>query len=244
MAAFFCQSSWLGIDFTELGVELNPSCIPDSSFYEAFYSTLIRKYPSYENLPTDWKDAKLVDASQLANLVTEPENILSYGCGVGFLESELQRILGNRLYVTDFSDVVLKYNPDFRDTFINISQIDSRKYSHIILNQVSYALTDFDLEVLMGNLGSLLSPSGKMLIGFSPHKSLKFHQKFALWLRDGAPFRYFTPNKGSIANSQGWGWHRTILEMNEIFHRANFRIIETYHLESQIVVELQPDSLM
>ena len=248
MAVFFSQTNWLGIDFAELGVELDPSRTPDSNFYKAFYLALTQKYADYESLPVAWKSVKLGDSLQLANLISKPEKILSYGCGVGFLESELRRILENNLYVTDFSDVVLKYNLDFRDTFIELGHIDSHRYSHIILNQVSYALTDLDLEALIKNLGSLLSPGGKMLIGYSPQKSLKIHRRVAqlarVWALAGVSFGYLKQKNQSATNSQGWGWHRTIFEMNEIIRHANLTIIETHRFKTQIVVELQSDGFV
>ena len=60
MARFFQQTSWLGIEFSSLPLELNPLKLADSVFYDVFYERLMQTYPNYSDFPSDWRDQKAV----------------------------------------------------------------------------------------------------------------------------------------------------------------------------------------
>lgn len=124
MAKFFRQSSWLGIEFCDLNIRLHQDKLPGPEFYDAFYEKLFQTYPNYSNLPADWRIRKENDSAFLSRFIPKSSNLLSYGCGIGYLESCLMDILGQTFYVSDFSPYILKYRPDLEKNFLSLENSD------------------------------------------------------------------------------------------------------------------------
>ena len=86
------QREWFEIDFSDLGVSLSTSKTADISFYEAFYNHFFDKYTGYESLPSNWKALKNEITNHLAGECSGGGvSLLSIGCGIGYIENELQK---------------------------------------------------------------------------------------------------------------------------------------------------------
>ena len=127
----------------------------------------MQTYPNYSDFPSDWRDQKSSDAEFLSRFISKDSNLLSFGCGIGYLESCLMEFLGRTFYVTDFSSYILKYRPDLKKKYLTISDLVDSRFSHILLNQVTYALSEFDLRELMYKMHDCLELRGILIISFS-----------------------------------------------------------------------------
>ena len=159
---FFMQKSWLGIDFTKLNIDLNPFLIANKRFYQAFYLALFQKYPTYHALPSEWRFRKHFEAQVLSEFIQDGP-LLSYGCGIGYLESLLLQDR-KQLYLTDFDDFCLRYNSESQ--FIYNLEENSSKFKHILLSQVVYSLTDKEFLDIVDFLRIKLLPNGSLVITF------------------------------------------------------------------------------
>ncbi len=247
MPIFFQQHHWLGINFSELGSVLDPNKVADSDFYESFYRTIKLTYPTYKDLPQDWRIKKDLDATLLSSLVEQGSKILSYGCGIGYLESGIIDKVGP-FFVTDFSPVILHYRPDLSSYFLNLNEIFAHSFSHILLNQAVYAFDGDSITKLIVALSKLLSPTGKLIITFNEvenHQALKvraFIQSFMIKKRIPQFLKYFfslaTQNNQKQGQGQGWGYLRTKKEMISLCNRCNFARVEFENHTNQSVIIL------
>lgn len=241
MGKFFQQSSWLGIEFCNLPVDLDPLNIADGEFYEVFYEVLLQTYPNYSDLPSDWRDQKKSDAEFLSQFISKDSKLLSFGCGIGYLESCLMEFLGETFYVTDFSPYILKYRPDLVQNFLAISEINDSRFSQILLSQVTYALNESDLYRLMHKLHDCLEPRGTLIISFS-EKDFSFRASTGRILQSFFPRKYLSQLKsmggiltkqGQVSASQGWGYIRSKREMIDISTRMDFEVLNFSRFNSQ-----------
>jgi hypothetical protein len=102
----FWQSEWFNIDFESLGVPLLPNKLASSEFYETFYAKLFLINNSFESLPQNWLNLKAATAEAIGDEVRQNASVLSYGCGLGYVEYQLIRYRPD-LFVTgvDFVDI-------------------------------------------------------------------------------------------------------------------------------------------
>ena len=87
----FWESEWQGIPSESLGVAMHTDQLAEAGFYDAFYSRLFEQYRSFDQLPSDWCQAKRETAGVLASLLPPASAVLSYGCGLGVVEREIAR---------------------------------------------------------------------------------------------------------------------------------------------------------
>ena len=99
----FYQKEWHGIQFSDI-TTVSSAKLADSDFYNAFYETLFIKYSNYEELDFSWRQNKKEIAEWISNQVTPGFKVLSVGCGLGFMEAEMQKQFGTKiqLHVSDY----------------------------------------------------------------------------------------------------------------------------------------------
>ena len=101
----FWQGEWQLIKFEDLAVPLFVDKLASSDFYSSFYTKLFSIYSGYKSLPPDWLSIKTETAKAIGDEINKDASVLSYGCGLGFVEKQL---IGYRpdLSVTafDFAD--------------------------------------------------------------------------------------------------------------------------------------------
>jgi hypothetical protein len=241
VAKFFQQTSWLGIEFCDLPLKLDPLNLANSEFYDVFYEMLMDTYPNYNDFPSDWRDQKSRDADFLSRFISKDSNLLSFGCGIGYLESCLMEYLGQTFYVTDFSPYILKYRPDLEKKYLAINDLGNSRFSHILLNQVTYAFGEFDLRELMYKMHNCLESRGILIISFS-EIDFSFRSSLDSILACFFPKKCYSrvisvrnmPSKPSqLITSQGWGYHRSKREMIDISVVAGFEVLNFYRFNSQ-----------
>ena len=83
----FTQIEWQNIYFSEIGVDLDANKLLTRDFYNKFYKELFNRYENYEALPESWLEIKKDTAINILNEMSGNEEVLSYGCGIGYVEN-------------------------------------------------------------------------------------------------------------------------------------------------------------
>jgi SAM-dependent methyltransferase len=218
----FYQTEWFGIQFSDF-TKMNSSIQADEEFYNMFYLEFFKKFNSYEELPVDWKKNKKELADFIFEQIKNKSNVLSIGCGNGFIENEISKMkwegdltaiepsLNTSSWLKDNKNITLLngYFPDIlRDyknfDFAYMSYIDyilnDKAYSKLLKDIKNYPIDNF---LLVG--ASVYNPSIKNTIKTIIKNILA---KFGLF------------------NQQLWGYQRTINEHLNIFNQVNFKKIE------------------
>lgn len=87
----FYQTEWFNIQFSSF-TKMNSSIQADEEFYNKFYIEFFNKFTSYEQLPENWKKDKRLLADFIFEQIKDKANVLSIGCGNGFIENELSKM--------------------------------------------------------------------------------------------------------------------------------------------------------
>ncbi|TWO30526.1 hypothetical protein [Campylobacter hyointestinalis] len=88
---YMWQKDWFNIQFSDI-CKLDPLNLATNDFYDKFYEKFYSKYSNYQELPKQWRDEKLKVVSFLSEIINNKKNILSIGCGNGFIETELSKL--------------------------------------------------------------------------------------------------------------------------------------------------------
>lgn len=109
MRAFY-QTEWQNISFSSFA-KISSKNLASSAFYDAFYRVLFQKYAGYEVLDADWRRNKDVITDWLAASLSDGAQVLSVGCGLGYMEQRLWREHGDRieLHVQDYASEALRW---------------------------------------------------------------------------------------------------------------------------------------
>ncbi len=92
----FWQGDWQNIKFDTPGVPLFADKLASSNFYSSFYTKLFSKYNDFESLPQDWLNIKTATAEAIGEHIIQNASVLSYGCGLGFVEKQLIKFRPDR----------------------------------------------------------------------------------------------------------------------------------------------------
>lgn len=221
---FFSQTEWQGIQFEHLGIPLVPNKPASVEFYDAFYLELKNRYKSYADLPTYWLASKRATAQEVANLLDPSERVLSYGAGIGYVESLLLADCPSMsLNLWDFSQVAAHFDPRLTGHYLSGATFpvvaNDVHFDTIYMIQTLYALSVYEATNLLRRLSGLLEPDGRLiLIDTSVRPSENGTTSMGQRLRSigrNFGFRRFTvaarafvqrgsPERGE----QGWGWQR------------------------------------
>ena len=94
------QRGWFDIKFDQLGVAISEKNIAGVGFYTAFYREFYKRFESYDDLPEYWIKLKDEIIDHLSGLVRDDQQILSIGCGNGYIEYKLSQTENMAPYYT------------------------------------------------------------------------------------------------------------------------------------------------
>lgn len=241
----FSEVQWQNIYFDKLNVKLSSENLPKSNFYNQLYKKLLEKYNNIESLPKIWLQNKRETAENILKEINNNQQVLSYGCGIGYIEKTLIELNPTlNLFALDFADNAgnwIKANFS-KITFLN--KLQNEKFDLIYLCQLLYALSYSDCIELIKQLSNHLNPNGKiLLINFSITPQENGEKVVNHTLKDYIkniirPFykKYFqTLNKHS---EQFWGWQRDNKRYFEIAIEANMNILKSYSAAKQSFIML------
>jgi SAM-dependent methyltransferase len=233
----FSEVEWLSIYFDELDVELSSENLPTNNFYNQFYKKLLEKYNNFESLPKIWLQEKKITAENILKEINNNQKILSYGCGIGYIEKTLIELNPTLdLFALDFADNASHWiKTNFSEiTFLNKLYI-GQKFDLIYLCQLLYALSYSDCIELIKQLSHHLKPNGKILLinhSIIPCENGETETKHILksYIKSIIrPFykKYFQPlkkHKEKKHKEQFWGWQRDNKRYFEMAIEANMNI--------------------
>ncbi len=165
------ETEWFGLRFEDI-VRTSAFNLAGQPFYEEFYRRFFEVYTSYEDLPETWRRDKSAVAGWIKDRIAVDDQVLSIGCGIGFVESVLlsRGLARNRLSVTDISASALRWlSAEIDSSRIHIGHIpyclpQDRKYNVAYLVAAEYALSDPDLIALLATLRERLQEGGALLL--------------------------------------------------------------------------------
>ena len=247
---FFTQTEWQGIQFSDLGVPLDPGQPAAPAFYEAFYRRLMEVFPMLNDLPEIWQVGKRETASAIATLVNQNDRLLSYGAGLGYVEQRLVKEHGLRgVSVCDVAPAASHFDPEGLLTPIDTpsySQGEGQEFDVIIMVQVLYALERTDAIEALQNLKQMLAPGGQLIL-FNTSSILRENGEVnprSLPARLRATARN-VPRMRKLARrllrkrvgpEQGWGWARDNECVRNILNDAGFGSLKFFAMAGQSVV--------
>ena len=232
------NSSWLGIHFIELGIKLSFFKRASSIFYSKFYNELYKRYNNLDELPADYKNVKINTAKEISKLINKHDEILAYGCGIGFIEIELaNNVEYKNLEAFDFNKKTPKWLiKNNKIQYVHRINKD-KKYDLIYFTQVFYSMSDKEIELLISSFKSILSVTGKIL---TIDTSMKYYENGANYARS---FVLKSKLKSIVyplyllivkrKKNQFWGWSRDNKEIIDIFEKSGYKLIKSYSSSNQ-----------
>ncbi len=234
----FWQTDWHGIAFSKLGVKLSATRLASAEFYTAFYKSLLSKYQDYCDLPEHWLKVKKTTAEAIAKEIAPHASILSYGCGLGYIEKELCSMRKDvHISAFDFADNASSLMKPLPSEISFISHLaNDSKFDLVYLCQVLYAIPFLEGIALLSKLRCHLKENGVIILIGSSIDSAEngdFFSDHSWRILDLAkPYIYFF--FGWIKNdTQFWGWKRNNARHEEMLCRAGFRVIKSYTAAKQ-----------
>ena len=205
MKKIFYQSEWHHIKFSEF-TTLSQDRIADSKFYDLFYQNLFKKYRQFDDLDANWRKNKEDIGNWLSRYFYSSINILSFGCGLGFLEYYLTKSNPNlNLYISDFSEKALKWiKKHVNKEKIITPNLENfhQSFDLIYLSAVDYALDDKELIEILISCRKVLKKDGQIIL---------------------ISASYLKSNKIKILKQdQRWGWLRSRSAYQKIFLESKF----------------------
>ena len=236
------ENQWHNINFIELDTKLSLSKLAGLDFYNKFYEEFFIRYNNFNDLSENWKSIKIKIAEKLEKKLPQNSIVLSYGCGIGFIEKFIvEKRKDLKLDCFDFSDVANKWlKRDLNHIYFTSKHKDLKKYDYIFMVGLMYAIDDLDAINLIKEVKYFLKKNGKIIIinsssrpyenGVSKKSSIiidliNFLKNF---LR---PVYYSLFRK---KNMQLWGYKRDKKSYEEIFKKAGLNKDESFSGANQL----------
>jgi len=246
----FWADEWFDIKFQDLAVPLSSKNLATSDFYNAFYNRLFSKYRGFETLPAEWRQSKKDTAYALGDEMHKNAIVLSYGCGIGYIEKILaEKRPDISLTAHDFADTAKLWIGREITNLKYVDRLDTNnKFDVIYLCQVLYALSQQDAVRLLKILSNNLKKEGKIILvntsidliennsNYVANSRLTILQNFKRW--GVFCFRLFFPYEGV----QLWGWKRNFKCYLEISKESQLNLIETFSRAGQNFMILNKES--
>ena len=234
------QTHWHDIPFSSFS-ELSSTKIAGAAFYDAFYLELFKKYADYESLDFNWRQSKDEIADWISSSLSEGNQVLSVGCGLGYLEQRLWRKHGDRieLHVSDYASESLRWLRQVMpaDRIHNAESIQSHKerYNLVFLSGVDYALSNKNLVALLAGLRDSLCKDGEVMItsqSFLKNETLK--DKIVEFVKSAAKrMLIFLGLRHAEKRGQLWGFMRSRSEYQATMRAAGFSNIVDGFMETK-----------
>jgi SAM-dependent methyltransferase len=235
----FFQTEWQNIYFAE-NLKTNSNVLPDSDFYNKFYTLLFKKYSNYNSLSNSWRMLKGEISDWLQSNISDGDNILSIGCGIGYVEHKLWLRNKNKidLHVHDYaSDSLFWLRQIMPEKCIHDSvqsmelNLKSIKFDLIYLVAVDYALTNTELIKLFIKLKKSLKVDGRLLLvsaSFLDESSI-----LQLLNSVKSVIKFLLDKLGLYNRGQFWGWLRSSADYRIIMTSAGFKSIDQGFIHTQ-----------
>ncbi len=237
----FYQEGWQGIQFTAF-THVSFFRLAQPKFYATFYEELFRRYTAWSDLPAAWRQTKEGNARWLAQMLqamreahpkpaTDPQRVLSIGCGVGYLEKCLLDMQPEvELHLNDLSTAGLRWLRDSvpsEHMYIGMPPNclpSSVRYDIIYLANIDHVVPTRQMVRLLEELRAQLLPGGRIVCLSS--SLLEEDNNFGKAVNCLKIALRAVLHILGLRRQQFWGWRRTREEYQEIFHAAGLVNVE------------------
>lgn len=232
----FYQSDWQAIPFSSFA-KLSFFSLAGADFYSAFYQCFFEKYATYEELPEEWRRTKILWAERIfAELLgNEQGEVLSVGCGLGFMEHYLMRKCPEiHLHCTEITSIPLRWlEPVLTKERLHFGYVpeclpQGLLFDLIYCGTIDYTIADAAWVKMLRALRNRLKPGGKLLV-LTASLQQEAHVPRTLCTRFHHyrnQCRLFWRHSTKQEPVQFWGWMRTQAEYIASLEMAGFlRII-------------------
>ena len=239
------QNKWLNIPFSSF-YETSSTTLPTAKFYNAFYRSLYEKFPNYDSLDPNWRRSKDELTDWLAASLPDSGRVLSFGCGLGYMEQRLWKLHRNRieLHVMDFASDSLKWLKQLlpANRFHDVDLEDDKqaywtpnegeRFDLIYLSTVDYSLRDGDLIKLLTRLKGALRDGGQILMISQNFIEMSLAQEILSYAKEAV--KSVLEQLNFCKRGQFWGWNRSKQEYRSIMYRSGLNTVTDGFFETQL----------
>lgn len=236
------QTEWHGINFFDVA-EVSSKKLADAKFYEAFYKAFFERYTSWNDLSEGWRQSKEVWANFIVDQTVPDSNILSVGCGLGYVEHILRQKLRPNLFIHEVAPAAWQwvdneFTPDKKlQGLIPGCVPNDLKFDLVYCATIDYALDDNELVALLKGVRFHLSDNGGKCLIISasfqnrPVGIVGWFRYFARLAKQG--IMSILDKLGLVSRGQFWGWVRTRSEYREIMRKVGFKDIKDGFIDQE-----------
>lgn len=144
------QKEWFGIRFNEF-TSVDENKIADEDFYHKFYDIFFNRFSGYNDLPSSWLESKSQIANDIYLHFRNNNNILSIGCGIGYIKTVIFNLMNdsieggnNKLVAIDPNITDNRWIPDgidFRQGFFP-DAVRGERFEVAYTSVIDYAMED------------------------------------------------------------------------------------------------------
>jgi hypothetical protein len=225
------ERSWLGVEFVSIA-KSSPQVLASPVFWEAFYQAVFQQLGAWteiDRVDPDFRNAKKAVAAFIFSRIKSRDNILSIGCGVGWIEHCLLEMGQGTMHleVTDVAPAAFtlirkelpasRVHPGFFPECIPAD----RHYSLIFMVDIDCTMDQSSLTLFLAKVKGRLTKEGRCLL-----ISGTLDPPVSLWwklLRAGknvlAPL---LEAAGLLQRGHFLGWYRHKEEFYQAFSRAGY----------------------
>ena len=231
------QRDWFEIEFSSF-TKTSSRTLADAAFYEAFYQAFFQRYRLWDDLDLSWRNQKRAIAKFLMNYLGPATNVLSVGCGLGWVEHCLLEMSRGAIHLeaTEVASASLEWlRQELPPGRLHLGAFPrclppGRRYDLIYLSIVDYCLDQASLEGLLAQAAPLLAAGGKcLIISGSLDITTRGWPRALSRVKQAAKALLEALNL--YQRGQFWGWSRTPQDYVKAFIRAGFAEIKEGFLE-------------
>lgn len=240
----FYQTEWQDIQFTEFAIPSSKK-LAGPEFYQAFYNALFNRYQSWDQFSLNWRKVK-EDCAQFILSKSKNGNILSIGCGLGYMEQYLldhaqeSAVFIHEVAPSAWQWVGAKFAEDKKILgLIPDCMPKDLEFNLIYLSAVDYALNDEHLIGLLLSIRPFLNKKdvkGRVMMISASFQDIPATMvgKGVSFLRNVKAFAVAVlDHLGLYERGQFWGWLRTREEYRVLMQRAGYTNIEDGFIGSE-----------
>ena len=229
------ENKWHDIPFDKLKVNLTSSKKASLEFYNNFYERFFLLYNGYNELSKEWLKGKIGVAKIIEKKLSIGSDVLSYGCGIGFIEKYIAEIRDDiKLDCYDYSTNASKWIKNQKRINFITDVKKLKKYDTIFMVELLYSFNNEEILQLLNNLKKLLNKNGQIIIS---NTSLKPRENGLVekniitqiykFIKDHTRPFYFSLFKNK--KIQFWGYQRDKQEYEKLFYLSGYKPKENFN---------------
>lgn len=226
------QEEWHGIPFRSFA-KLSSTRLADGAFYSEFYKRFFEKFRSPDDLDAEWLWVKRQARDFVVDRVggRPGQRILSLGCGLGLIESQLLDAGFSNLEINEVSPEPLRWVSDrfpqdrVHTGFFPRCVPPARRYDVILMLGLEGVLEEAQLRSFLSSVHERLNDGGGLILMSWSHQAGRSRSQAVI---DGAKdiVKAVLDRVGLRPRGQLWSFMRSDRELRQAVRSAGFVIGE------------------